>query len=339
MKALAPLEVDLGGENHRSPGTEIVKFGNDILENKPRGAPYIGVSRLSFAPLAEKRDKAIRSAVGLLCKRVNDASGKLPKSIGYLTSWGKGVVTIARSLQGGAGTQPVAHRVVMDEAEVLLAARVIAVCLEPVDDISLSVAAALDLIRDLYRARGDVTKAAQLARCADDARRGKTQGASKCPKGLRRVLEDLRASPLSGNPSKDWLTLRHLFEKSGVRELELVAHEVIYLMGFNRGRRIADSLAEVWQRYGRYENSRVLIEAAINEDQIVGSEGSLTGINVMTIHKSKGKEFDGVIILHLGQNISPLSPAYEQAPHAKSRRLLRVAVTRARHHVIAYRRL
>ncbi|MYF86064.1 MAG: ATP-dependent helicase, partial [Rhodospirillaceae bacterium] len=87
-------------------------------------------------------------------------------------------------------------------------------------------------------------------------------------------------------------------------------------------------------RSGRNEGARGLIESAITEDQIIGSDGGLSGTNVMTIHKSKGKEFDGVIILHLGNNISPLSPDYEQAPHTKSRRLLRVGITRAKHHVL-----
>jgi DNA helicase-2/ATP-dependent DNA helicase PcrA len=59
----------------------------------------------------------------------------------------------------------------------------------------------------------------------------------------------------------------------------------------------------------------------------------VSGINVMTMHKSKGKEFDGVIILHLG-HISPLCPDREPAPHTKSRKLLRVAITRARHQVL-----
>ena len=55
----------------------------------------------------------------------------------------------------------------------------------------------------------------------------------------------------------------------------------------------------------------------------------------MTMHKCKGKEFDGVI-LHLGNSMSPLSPDNEPAPHLKSRRLLRVAITRARHQVLMF---
>ncbi len=106
------------------------------------------------------------------------------------------------------------------------------------------------------------------------------------------------------------------------------------LMGFNWGRRTADALAEVWRRTGRYEGARGLIEAAITEDQIVGSDAGLSGVNVMTMHKSKGKEFDGVVIRHLGNSMSPPSRANEPAPHAKGRRLLRATVTRARRGVL-----
>ncbi len=334
MTTLTPLEVDLGVQNSRRPGAEIVKFGNDILVRTPRGSAYSGVSQLSFASNAALRDRAIRDAVGMLWKNITDSRGAPPQSIGYLTNWGKGVTIIARALQGGDGIKEIPHRVVMDEAEVLLATRVVALCLEPVDDIWATLATGLGLIGELYRARGNAQKIAQLDRNAADARIERIRGNAKCPGALKGILEHLRGNPLSGSPGQDWLTVRHKLETSGVTELKLVARLVIYLMGFNRGRRISDALAEVWQRRGRYEGARALIEAAITEEQIIGSDGDLGGINVMTMHKSKGKEFDGVIILHLGNNISPLSPDHEHAPHMKSRRLLRVGITRAKHHIL-----
>ncbi|MYK60270.1 MAG: ATP-dependent helicase [Rhodospirillaceae bacterium] len=334
MAALGPLELDLGVQNNRSPGAEIVKFGNDILARTPRGLAYTGVSQRIFRPDAALRDSAIRGAVGMLWKRINETTGAPPQSIGYLTNWGKGVTIIARALQGGDGTKEIPHRVVMDEAEVLLATRVVALCLEPVTDLWASLASGLNLIGELYRARGTVKKVEQFARNAADARDERVRGNAKCPRALKDILEHLQVNPLSGSPGQDWLSVRRMFEASGAAELRLVARQVIYLMGFNRGRRIGDALAEVLQRRGSYEGARVLIESAITEDQIIGSDGGLSGTNVMTIHKSKGKEFDGVIILHLGNNISPLSPDYEQAPHTKSRRLLRVGITRAKHHVL-----
>ena len=334
VATLDPLLVELGGENNRSPGLEIVKFGNDILARTARGSPYSGISRLNFQPEAAKRDKQIRAAVGLLSKRVFDATGHRPESIGYLTNWGKGVMIIARALQGGVGAPLIPHRVVMDEVEVLLATRIVALCLEPVNDVWISLADCLDLLRNLYSARGNVGKADLLSRSASNARSRSIRGNAKCPKAMKEIIEGLGTIGFSGSPAQDWLAIRRSFEKSQVEELVLVARLVIYLMAFNRGRRIADSLSEVWQRRGRYDRARAIIESAIAEDQIMGGGGGLTGINVMTTHKSKGKEFDGVIILHLGNNLSPLNPQNEVAPHAKSRKLLRVGVTRARNHTL-----
>src|SRR5262249_44707312 len=158
---------------------------------------------------------------------------------------------------------------------------------------------------------------------AADARTGKVKGNAKCPKALAAIIEDLAKNPHGGNPADDWLRLRKRFETSGVEELRQVARAVVYLMAYNRGRRLSDALAEVWQRTGGYERARTLIEAAITEEQILGSDGDLLGINVMTMHKSKGKEFDAVVLLHVGNNISPFSPSAEPPPHTKSRRLLR----------------
>ena len=333
MTALHPLEVDLGVQNNRSPGAEIVKFGNDILAGTPRGSSYIGVSQLPFIPNSTNRDTKIRAAVGILCKRMKDSTGVQPESIGYLATWGKGVTIIARALQGGNGVR-IHHRVVMDDAEVLLATRVVALCLEPVDDIWLTLANGLDLIAELYRARGNIKKAAQLALNASHARQGQIHGNAKCPRTLKAIIESIRSKPFAGSPGQDWLTVRRLFETSDTTELEMIAHLVIYLISYNRGRRISDALAEIWLRKGRYEGARSLIETAITEDQIIGGDGDQKGLNVMTIHKSKGKEFDGVIILHLGNNLSPLSPDNEPAPQMKSRRLLRVGITRAKYHVL-----
>lgn len=189
----------------------------------------------------------------------------------------------------------------------------------------------------MYRARGgtsNVNKARQISRNAESARARRFQGAAKCPKTLYTILERIGSGLLTGKPGEDWLAVRRLLSGSGTAELQLVARLVVYLMAFNRGRRISDRLAEIWQRVGAYQGARRLVESAITEDQIVGSDGDLVGINVMTMHKSKGKEFDGVIVLHLGNGISPFSPDSETAPFRKSRRLLRVAITRARDYVL-----
>jgi DNA helicase-2/ATP-dependent DNA helicase PcrA len=336
MKALDPIEVELGAQNNRSPGVEIVKFGNDILADTPRGYRYEGVHAFQFNPAKADRDRAIRQALGRSYKLIKERTGRHPKSIAVLTNWGKGVAVIARALQGDENAKYIRHRVVMDEAEVLLASRVVALLMEPVRDVWSRLAQALDLLSELHRAKGSVTslkKAVQLQAAAVNARNEEIKGRAKAAPALKLLIEALRDEQLTGNPGADWLAVRDRLAATNVAELKLVANLVVYLMAFNRGRRISDSLAEVWLRTGTYEGARLVLETAIEQDQIIGGDTDLDGINVMTIHKSKAKEFDGVVILHLGR-ISPITPDWEKAPYAKSRKLLRVGVTRARHEAL-----
>lgn len=48
--AFAPKEVDLSTDNHRSPGTEIARFGNDLLIGTFRQSEYKGVAIKGFEP-------------------------------------------------------------------------------------------------------------------------------------------------------------------------------------------------------------------------------------------------------------------------------------------------
>ena len=329
--AIGPMRVELGMQNNRSPGVEIVSFGNDILSNQPRGYRYEGIHHHQFNPKQQTRDLSIRKAVGTIYKLIRERTGTAPKSVAVLTNWGKGVAIIARALQGGEDQRAIPHRVVIDEANVFLATRVVAKLLEPIDDEWQSLSSALDLLSQLYRAKGKTTKAEQLLRNAQSAREQALRGPAKAPRALKAIIDSLKAEEFTGNPGTDWLDVRRRLQASGVAELKLVAELVVYLMAFNRGRRISDSLTEAWLQTGSYQNANSLIEAAITQDQLAGGDGELQGINVMTIHKSKGKEFDGVVLVHIGNNISPLCPDWEKAPNAKSRKLLRVGVTRARH--------
>jgi hypothetical protein len=89
-----------------------------------------------------------------------------------------------------------------------------------------------------------------------------------------------------------------------------------------------------------YIDAREAILNALIEDQLLIDTNDLSGIHVMTIHKSKGKQFDAVIIYRegicLGRNQwqSTLVWREDPFPHARSRKILRVGITRAKHHVL-----
>lgn len=67
QEVLEPLRVDLGGDNNRSPGTEIATFANDILGTIVRGASYAGVSRQMYDPQGDAA-RRLRIALGQVSK-------------------------------------------------------------------------------------------------------------------------------------------------------------------------------------------------------------------------------------------------------------------------------
>jgi ATP-dependent exoDNAse (exonuclease V) beta subunit len=52
--SFAPAEVDLSADNYRSPGTEIVMFGNDLLTGNFRQRTYNGIDRRGYEPYADQ---------------------------------------------------------------------------------------------------------------------------------------------------------------------------------------------------------------------------------------------------------------------------------------------
>jgi DNA helicase II / ATP-dependent DNA helicase PcrA len=88
-----------------------------------------------------------------------------------------------------------------------------------------------------------------------------------------------------------------------------------------------------------YVRAREVLDAAMAQDLILDGVDDPDGIQVMTIHKSKGKQFDGVIVLrrerHEGTGlVSNFVWRDDTPPFRRSRKILMAAVTRAKVHTM-----
>jgi DNA helicase-2/ATP-dependent DNA helicase PcrA len=338
MEALHPLRVDLQAQNHRSPNSEIVQFGNDILLGTPRGAPYIGVSRLNFHPRKDRRDSKIRQSVGMSIQRVEQLTGSRPENVALFATWGRGVNLLTRALTGDGEGQRIPHRVLIDEAPVLLSSRVVAFLMEPrrpAADELLELADGLELCATVYRSKeggGNLDQASRLAKAAIQAREGVQPRRSGVAAKFCEMLGALRRHNFSGEPRSDWLDARRRLAGCGANPLTHIADYAEQLVAFQRGHRIARALTELWQTHGNYRGARIALDDTIAADQLLSGGNDLGGIHVMTAHKSKGKEFDAVVIFDDPKSC-PLS-CNEAPPYRRSRKLARVAITRACQHVL-----
>lgn len=338
---LKPLRVDLGGENNRSPGTEITTFANDIASNIVRGSPYSGVSRQMYHPKGDARQR-LRVALGRVYRTVKKATGKWPESIAFLAPTSAAVARICAGLN--AGPKPIRHKVLFDEAAALLSARLAAFLLEPKSkaNIHKDAARCLDLLAAIRRAEGSKTAiqdAAKYLKWSKETAQGKSLKA-KLPRAVEAVVNDAGTIQLSGDPRRDWIEVKGLLRKSTCNELNRIAENLDYLIAFNRGKRISANLSAMWINEGAYVRACEALDAALTEDQLLAGIEDLRGVHVMTIHKSKAKQFDAVIIVREGQPLpskqwqSSLVWRDDPPPYYRSRRILRVGITRAKRHVL-----
>ena len=333
---LHPVRLDFGCENNRSPESEIADFGYDILVNVSRRKPYKGVSMATFHPSAVNRDRAIRQSVGRIIRTVELESGQRPESIAILASFDRGVVMISNALLSGA--RPIRHKVSFNETETLLAGRFIAFLMEPktygnkVSDLAL----ALELLSLVFRAKGSrhsLKFSQKIDTWTHKTLAGQVPTTAKLYRALSNLFNELPGIVHTGDPVKDWNYLREKLRKADVQELSMIDKALQFLLLYNRGKRIASSLISVWEKHGNYCDARKALDEAIAEDQLYSGLEDLLGIHVMTMHKAKGKQFDAVIIIR-EQYCSPFVWPGDDEPYGKSRKVLRVAITRARLHTM-----
>ena len=156
---------------------------------------------------------------------------------------------------------------------------------------------------------------------------------------LQSLLQNVKCARLTGDPARDWTMVKKALRESGDNKITQIARHLDYFFAFNRGKRISANLADMWQRDGQYTYARKALELALAQDQLLDGLDDPDGLQVMTIHKAKGKQFDGVIVVREGRRIgSQLVSSFvwrdDDPPYRRSRKILHVAVTRAKVHTL-----
>lgn len=333
---LKPTRIDLGGENNRNADSEIAAFGYDILSGTTRNGSYRGVSQINFHWSANQRDLKIRQSIGIIKATVKKETGQAPENIAMLASYDRGAIMISNALRGGKN--PIEHKILFDETSTLLSSRFLAFLMEPKSaaNESSDLAQALELLSQIFRANGSATalrRSKEMLLWTQETRAGKVPSRSSLYRKLGSVLRDLQEVNFCGDPRKDWVLVRRMLRDTRVPELLRVDQDLEYLIAFNRGKRIASGLSSMWENRGDYSFARQVLDEALAQDQILSGIEDLSGIHVMTMHKSKGKQFDAVIIFRC-EHSSPFVWRNDPEPYRKSRKVLRVAITRARFHTL-----
>ena len=340
--AFEPTEFDLQGENHRSPDAGILQFADALLQN--RTLPE--TSDVKVYPVYPNQLEATTHAVARFLYAELKKKGIRRPSIAILARSNSLISDISNWLSrprtyNKIELKPVPHDVLWDAELSAAAAQIIASILEwPLHEEGHAVATTLEQIARYYEIKNAVSskpiKSALTTRDSYLANAASLRAGKAVRPTAAKALVSARAEGLEfvGSPMKDWVEARKvLIAASGLEEIVQAAR---FIRLFGATDEIGSRLSEQWDRLGNYGNAMALVRRTLDQGRLVSESRDPQGWVLMNIHKSKGKEFDGVILVE-GQFSGAFFTEREEAPHVATRRLLRVAITRARHTVVIVR--
>lgn len=338
---LNPKVVDLVGDNHRSPNGGILAFANAVLNNTGLPSPCAEVTQHSYPP--KGFESTVHAAVIWMFSQLAKAKVERP-TIAVLTR-SNPLVSDISALLGQEHTykkrtlKPVAHEVVWDPELSAAAAVVLASILEwPRTDVGEAQAQTLRLVSAYYRLKAatDGTQAAKnLSRQFAEAATAVSSGGKLRTKKAKEVAATVAIGvSLVGDPAEDWRAASQVLART--EALAEIYRQVRLVRLFRATDALGQGLAGSWVATGGYVGATVLVKKVLDQERLISAELEPQGLLVMNIHKSKGKEFDGVILVE-GAFKSFFFDRNEEAPFTQSRKLLRVAISRARTRVAIVR--
>lgn len=335
-------EFDLGSDNYRSPAGGILRFANAVLHNqsplpKVPEVEFIRYYSYTFAStvhagviwtFSKLRQQGIADPnVAVLC-RSNPFVAKLS-------------IILSEEHQFNARRlPPVEHDVLWDADLSAAAAQVVGSILEwPVKEPPIAAHDTARLIAHYYRiknAESPSKGAAKNSRKFDEAAAAARQGTNprmKAVKELVRLATDGLA--FTGHPVDDWRQARRVLQT--VQALSEIFREARLVRLFRATDVLGAGLEEAWLQTGSYAGVAQLVKRILDRERMLAADRDPQGCVLMTIHKCKGKEFDGVVIVEGRYAAQFFDTVREQPPCRESRRLLRVGITRARSRVTIVR--
>ena len=339
-----PDIIDFGEENNRSNGTDIVKFGNDLLKGANRGQTYEHVKVINYQyrkepnTFIELKYATLRAIKYLKREQINEWSIAILVPSKALMLAVSEAFDKEQSLGDGSTVPKIHHEVSIDMEGPSLAVIFIAAMLSFGSCRNCSIDVLLHTLNNYIVGRkgGKLTKAdSKLVLSLEKYLKGETiRGKSRTEivDDCSRLSSWANEYRYSGVVEADWQRTMHEISKSNSKYLQDLANDAKCSRLFRKGNGLNSELGKKWRNTKTYKNAIDITEEALVEEHFELSERKLNGIQIMTIHKSKGKEFDIVMVfegLYAGRFI------YNNEVD-KARLNLRVAVTRAKRNTVIF---
>jgi len=305
-KEFLPSKFDLSDENHRSKGTDLTHFGNDVLKGKFTKKKYNGIYVGVFEP---NQNQAITKVI----TETLQARKRLRKE--RVKEWSLAILVPTKRMTrvvSSAFRQPpgnlskIDHNATIDMEAAILAAEIIAYLLQSHGK-KQNVAELVNLVCSYYRGKGGSTPSktsileavridAAFQRVIEFRVAGKAAPKKSIFMPIEEAYESTHSLVLTGDPDKDWTTIRNHLDNVNCMRLNEIANEVRNIRLFDRGTQLRENLSKNWRDVGRYSDALEIVRQAFIQEHFSTSTKPESGIVIMNMHKAKGKQFDEVII-------------------------------------------
>lgn len=305
-KAFEPSEMDLSTDNHRSAGTDIGVFGNDILTGKFRQEPYVGVQIYVYPPNTDQAFSGLVTTTYKARKRLVDAGIKV-WSLAILVPTKKMTRLVSDAFRSPpGGMTEIAHTAVIELEAAILGAEVVALLMQPDTD-GRHFKQFITLIRNYFHGKGGDTptkgaliEAANIQKAYDEClaclATGKALRKNSIMVAMLAVYGQAQELALTGDPDKDWRAMRRVLDDGPCLRLKEIAQEVRNIRVLERGTQLRQALSQDWRDNGAYLKALAIIRQAFVQEHFSTNAKPEAGVVVMNMHKAKGKQFDEVII-------------------------------------------
>ncbi len=333
IKQLNPEQFDFKNENNRSSNTDINIFGNDLITGENQDKEYNNVKVISY-PFCIKN----RHEMYCLKTKAMEGIGRLRSadnwSIAILLPTTRQVLQASNYFSSSQDElPPVEHDVAIDSEGPELAGHLFAKLLEKIDSSEeIKNYIIIHLIAHLKRSKSprvDLTLSTALEKFLNKNKKITGSRRIQLFKEIEQISNERAGAKLTGNPLDDWSNNLELFNNATEKPLTNIREDARYVRLLHSGSHLRDVLSQSWRKYGYYHDASKTFREAIQKEHFSFTIKKPFEVNIMTIHKSKGKQFNEVFLfegLHKGRFVR--KPG-DQKNIDQSRLILQVGVTRA----------
>ena len=298
-------EVDMQGDNHRSDGTDILLFGNDVLKGKFTKNEYVGIEINTYPANENQAFTTLITTTYAIRKRLV-ASKQKGWSLAVLVPTKKMTRLVSDAFREPPDKlTPIHHMASIDLDAAILAAEIVSYLLQPPSFFHLE--GFIDLICNYFRGKGgddpsktDLAQADSIrkafAKYRDKKSAGQAVPANSIIVAMVASYEAACAAVLTGDPEKDWVSIRKVLDSGPCTRLKSIAIEVRNIRLLERGTQLRQDLSQNWRDFGGYKDALAITQQAFVREHFSTQSKPEQGVIVMNMHKAKGKQFDEVII-------------------------------------------